>query len=101
MKTLKPKCIDGNKPIGFSSHGYLLPCCWCDKRNDEVSKKEGWDKFMTPDLHLETAKVNDVLKSDVWMNFRNTLINDPENAPRTCKRYCGNSEYEEISSTVL
>ena len=64
------------------------------------NQKEGWNKFMTPDLHLETAKVNDVLQSKVWTDFRDMLINNPENAPNTCKRYCGNSEYEEISSTI-
>lgn len=97
---LKPKCIVSSKPLSFTSYGYLLPCCWCDKREARVNEKEGWNKFMTPDLHLETAQVNDVLQSKVWTDFRDMLINNPENAPNTCKRYCGNSEYEEISSTI-
>jgi len=94
---LKPKCIISNKPLAFTSYGYLLPCCWCDKRNARTNEKEGWNKFMTPDLHLDNAKVNDVLQSKVWNDFHDMLINNPENAPNTCKRYCGNDEYEEIS----
>ena len=98
---LKPKCLGGNKPLFFSSYGYLLPCCWCDKRNVKLSEEEGWDKFMSPDLHLETADVKDIFSSEVWMNFKNKLINDPQNAPNTCKKFCGNSEYEEISATYI
>ena len=97
---LKPKCIETTKPLAFTSYGYLLPCCWCDKRNARTNEKEGWNKFMTPDLHLDNAKVNDVLQSKVWNDFHDTLTNNPENAPNTCKKFCGNDEYEEISKVV-
>ena len=89
---LKPKCKN-SKPWSFTSKGFLLPCCWCDKRAPKVEKAEGWDKFQSPDLHIDNVEsVEEIISSKVWQEFWRFLEEEPENAPMTCKKYCGKGD---------
>ena len=88
MIELKPKCKK-DKPYALSSLGYLLPCCWCDKRLSASDEQEGWKKFKDPALHIDKVEsVEEILESKVWQEFWRVLEEEPDNAPPTCKRYC-------------
>ena len=90
-RKLIPKCRIGKstKAYGHCSTGYLLPCCWTDKRNKNQEKMEGWDKFKQPHLHFDNVEsIEEILDSEVWQDFFDMLDNHPEDAPWTCKKYC-------------
>ena len=38
---LKPKCIKDHRPkgVGYSSLGWLIPCCWMDNRKGELDNE--------------------------------------------------------------
>ena len=50
---------------------------------------------LIPDLVQEKFKVenvdkiSDIIKSDEWQSFFDTIKNDQENAPHVCHHYCG------------
>lgn len=95
-----PKCFPDwevdNKPIinykikeiTYSSRGFLLPCCWCDKtREYEELKKIG---LFHESLKLSNVKdVEEVLHSEIWKTFfKNLEQNDLQNIPTVCKTRC-------------
>lgn len=88
MTELKPKCkID--KPWAYTSDGFILPCCWCDKRRKDADEKEGWIHFKRPALHIDNVEsIEEIIEHPVWQEFWRILEEEPENAPMTCKRYC-------------
>ena len=34
-------------------------------------------------------KISDIIKSDEWQSFFDTIKNDQKNAPHVCHHYCG------------
>ena len=74
--------------IAYTADGYLLPCCWCDApstRKDFVELG-----FYNKSLALSNNNsVIDIISSDVWKNFIDTIMHLPENAPRCCQEKCG------------
>jgi len=34
-------------------------------------------------------KISDIIKSDEWQSFFDTIKNDQDNAPHVCHHYCG------------
>ena len=98
MVKLTPKCLSG-KGYGYSAQGYIVPCCWCDPRethqNRQVSNeaKEIKDMFFKEHLKLTNVdSINEILLSEEWKGFYETLINDPDNALEVCKRYCSTTQ---------
>ena len=101
VKYIKPKCIpfyykDGIKyqkentvkVIAYISSGHILPCCWCDSPAFRPEFKS--NGFLDDDLKLsENNSIDDIICSDSWINFLNTLMHEPENAPLVCQRKCG------------
>tara|TARA_A200000159_G_C7330915_1_gene342881 strand:+ start:93 stop:440 length:348 start_codon:yes stop_codon:yes gene_type:complete len=88
----KPKC-KSDKAWAYTSKGFLLPCCWCDKRNPNPEKREGWDKFQVEELHIDNVEsIEEIISSDVWQEFWRVFEEDPENAPDTCKMYYGQGD---------
>jgi len=95
MVELTPKCLSG-KGYGYSAQGYLLPCCWCDPRenrtvNGKVDLETEEIKSIFWKEHLKLTNVdsiNEILRSKEWRNFYDTLVDDPNNALEVCKRYC-------------
>ena len=89
---LNPKCRAKNsKEMGFSSEGYLLPCCWCELTWwHKPEDRESLGKFYQEHLHIDRINsIEDVLKDKVWTDFYDILENEPEKAPPNCWKYCG------------
>ena len=85
---LKPKCHKW-KGTAYVSTGHLLPCCWCDHLNPKVKQQFIDLGFFYEDLKLENNDtIEDILMSDVWINFHKMLLEKPEDAPYPCKKNC-------------
>ena len=98
MVKLTPKCLS-NKGYGYSAQGYLIPCCWCDPREEygnEHKDKESRqikDTFFKEHLKLSNVdEIGDIILSREWTDFYNILIDDPDNALDVCKRFCKTRE---------
>ena len=78
---IKPKCFD-DKRLGYSSKGFILPCCWCDISNPE----EEVEKLFNEKLNINRSNFQDIILSDEWFNFKNKIENNP---PKVCQFYCG------------
>jgi len=76
------------REYGHSTLGFITPCCWCDP----VFKLKGeklFDDLYTEDLKISNNdSIEDILLSDPWLRWYESIENGPENAPSTCKRYC-------------
>lgn len=85
-ESFKPKCFNG-KSVAFVNHQVFTPCCNIDISRLEQFRVFGMleDKFLIENIE-EFEK--DVLNSEEWLNFYNTLINDYENVPNACKSFC-------------
>jgi|TARA_R110002153_G_scaffold250020_1_gene406638 hypothetical protein len=99
-----PRChpywfIDGEKvknheykPYGhrlaYTSEDYILPCCWCDtpNNNDDMARHGLYNESLKVE---NNDKIVDIIGSDVWALFQDTLLNTPEIAPIVCQRKCG------------
>ena len=82
---IKPKCLDKWGFFGWSATGYLLPCCWMDHENMNLIPELVQEKFKVENVD----KISDIIKSDEWQSFFNTIKNDQDNAPHVCHHYCG------------
>ena len=99
MVELTPKCLSG-KGYGYSAQGYLLPCCWCDPRenrtvNGKVDLETEEIKSIFFKEHLKLTNVDsimEILTSKEWKNFYDTLLEDQNNAPEVCKRFCNTTQ---------
>lgn len=86
-KELKPKCLKSDRALAFTATGYIVPCCWID--NEQGWKDETLSKFYDNSLHLDNNKsIEDIVNSETWYKFFSTLINKPENASHSCKKFC-------------
>ena len=85
-KKFTPKCLYGTRAAGFTATGFLVPCCWVDCLegwNDEQLKK-----FYDKKLHIDNNEVEEIFESETWTDWFDMLKNNPENAPKLCKKYC-------------
>lgn len=104
-KYIKPECMpyyyDNNgdreytnrltQGIAYTSDGYLLPCCWCDAPSTRKDIIEAG--LYNESLKLSNNKsVDDIIESEVWIKFINTIMHHPNNAPRCCREKCGVSD---------
>jgi hypothetical protein len=86
--TFKPKCVNRNDKggatgIAYNNRGFLLPCCFADgyQPNNEFSE------FYDETLNLENSTVEEILTSDVWVDFFYNIMNG-EPLYSTCKKIC-------------
>ena len=94
---LKPKCIKNNRPkgVGYSSLGWLIPCCWMDLRRGELDNYSPMDNplfaaMFTEELKLSNVdKIEDIIYSEPWKEFGRALLHEPEKCPAECHKYCG------------
>ena len=94
---LKPKCIKDNRPkgVGYSSLGWLIPCCWMDNRKGELDNYSAMDNplfaaLFTEELKLSNVdKIEDIIYSEPWKEFGRALLHEPEKCPADCHKYCG------------
>ena len=96
---LKPKCLNVDTSFGFSNSegGYILPCCWCDqpKRIKQFASLTQ-EKFKITNVD----SIDSIVESDEWQEFFDMLINRPEKAPETCKKYCSDTyEHNRVNYT--
>lgn len=92
------------KEITYSSRGFLLPCCWCDKtyETDDLTKFNLFDESLRL---ANNQSVDEILSSSIWQDFFNNLYkNDTEKLPNICKKKCatlptwGSDELQRLSS---
>jgi hypothetical protein len=101
MAKLEPRCLIG-KGHAYSATGYLIPCCWTDPYEIgdgvyEEAAQEIADIFFKEELKLSNVEtVYDILQSEAWVNFYNTLVNDEDNAPLICKKMCSSSNLAKL-----
>lgn len=94
---LEPRCLSG-KGYGYSARGYLIPCCWLDPYETvdgqyPTDYKDVAEVFLQEHLKLSNVDtIDDIINSKEWEDFFETLIKDPDNAPRMCKKYCATKQ---------
>ena len=83
-KKINPKCLHG-RDLGYAITGHMTPCCWTN-----ISWNDTWlSKFFTPEMHIDNFDtIEDILNSEVWVNFFEMLENDNTKAPLICKQMC-------------
>lgn len=89
---IKPKCLSFGerefKGAGYTSDGFMLPCCWMDE--PALYPYVVGAGLKDPELALDNNdRLEDIFLSDQWENFFQTLLKDPENACYMCKKKCG------------
>jgi organic radical activating enzyme len=83
----KHRRTQNRMPGAYTSDGHILPCCQLDHPKHEKDVRAAG--LRDEELKLENNEsVTDIIASDQWNNFFDTLQNDPENAPAICKKYC-------------
>jgi len=75
----EPKCLK-DFPIGHSTSGHLLPCCWSDYYKNEIPE------LVQDHLLLTNNNVSDIVNSKEWKSFYKKLETNP---PEYCKKNCG------------
>jgi hypothetical protein len=88
-----PLCITKDREFGHSTLGYITPCCWNDPVFAYPYHHRDWtdvDKALfTEDLKIaNNDSIEDILLSEAWQTFYDTIDSGPENASKICKRYC-------------
>ena len=94
---LKPKCIKNKSPkgVGYSSLGWLIPCCWTDPRRGVIEQFSLLDNplfkgMFTEELKLSNVEtIEEIIYSEPWKNFGRALLHEPEKCPAECHKYCG------------
>ncbi|GEM_PF-3808320 len=77
--------------IAYTADGFLLPCCWCDapSARKDIERMNMYEH----NLKLENCQsIDEIVESKIWENFVDTILHDPENAPRCCKEKCGHND---------
>ena len=75
------------KGLAYIAEGYILPCCWCDQREERKDFQERG--FFDERIKLiNVDSLNDVLMSEPWEKWVNDVLHDPDNAPKICKDKC-------------
>ena len=87
-----PKCLYKQLFPVYTIYDQVLPCCVIKSVDNELLKK----MF---DMKLSNFKdIKDIMESKEWKEFYRILEEEPQNAPATCKAFCGTAwkfkEYE-------
>jgi len=97
-----PKCVLGDRTtLGHSADGFLLPCCWCDYRafNLENKMNKIHKDLYSEHLHLDKIEsIEEITNSKEWKVFWDTMFDDPNNAAKPCKQFCGVKDGEEVKN---
>jgi hypothetical protein len=92
---IDPKCLNGDKDYGWSSEGFLLPCCWQDVRE---KYKEEIKYLMKDNLHISNVNsIEEIINSEEWKFFYSSVDNNT-----CCNFYCGtNSKVHKVCEKKL
>lgn len=87
MVKIIPKCLNG-KEVAFINSGFFVPCCNIDLSRIEDFREYGIfeDKFYIDNIE---DPLSEVFHSAEWQRIYDVVTNHPEQAPNTCKRWCG------------
>lgn len=102
MSNFNPKCVHGNKDLGYSVTGHITPCCWVNTAQYDSLLCN----FFKDEMHIDNFNsVEEILDTEIWISFFNLLINTPEQAPERCKKFCSvnldtNTEGKTISIPI-
>lgn len=77
--------------IFYNNRGFLTPCCWADGPNEE----EDWKEFYSEELNVSNNSIDEILTSDVWVNFFHNLSNGKKK--RVCGIYCMEQNNDDIT----
>lgn len=93
MKKFNPKCITENRDLAYTTTGHLTPCCWVNDNYEKYLKD-----IQSLEMHIDNFdSIEDILLSKPWRVFFDMLMNNPDDAPQVCKKYCGsNKSWNEI-----
>jgi len=84
---INPRCLNGENCFGFSSRGYILPCCYFD---NEYSLKHDIPELVQEKLNLSNVtSIEEIFSSEEWQKFFKNLDEKSENLPFPCHYYCG------------
>ena len=79
--------------VAFGSHGWYMPCCWCDQSQDT---RNNYMDMYSKHLHASTGITpREVLESPEWQNFFKVIFEDPQNSSHVCQKYCGIINYDD------
>jgi len=96
-----PKCIYGNKDLGYSPTGHITPCCWHNQSFDQPYIED----MFSSELHIDNFDcVDDILNTTPWARFFEMLLNNPSDAPIVCYYHCCttlDSDVEETDRTII
>jgi len=81
---LEPQCLKGRE-YGYSSMGYITPCCWMDEGN--IEKK--YPNLFNKNTHMNNFKnIKQLIQTREWTNFYHVLKAKPKEAPKKCWDKC-------------
>ncbi len=79
-----PKCLKGKQSY-VSYDGHWLPCCWLPNFGEYYENSI----FGQAEFDLTAHSIEEVVANDVFREFISILVKEPERAPYTCKKHCG------------
>ena len=80
-----PSCIKKGHRWGYSSEGFILPCCWIWSARYDLVPELMQDKFNLSNVN----SIDEILNSLEWQNFLNNMRNTYQTSPwDLCKRHC-------------
>ena len=86
-----PRCLtegEKHKRLTYSATGYILPCSYADDYN--IADFQDLIKDHLSIYNIDNVQ-EQILNSKEWKDFYKVLKEDPENAPKSCKFYCGSN----------
>lgn len=103
-RSIKPRCMGLNKDEmaqAYGSQNLMLGCCWTDPVLHYIAKDRAWDIIYNDDMKLKNfSSVQDVYNTDNWKEFQRRLLEDPDKAPRFCKRMCSHSDLAKVEYDI-
>jgi|TARA_B100000902_G_scaffold219541_1_gene208550 hypothetical protein len=92
-KKFRPKCVQFDRQMAFTSTGFVVPCCWIDSpggRKDATLKQ-----FYQKDMHIDNFdSIDDIIDSPLYKDWFDMLVNKPELAPNYCKHFCSTTSLD-------
>ena len=86
---IDPKCLKKEQVLGFSSKGFILPCCYYD---NEYSLKYDAPELVKDKLNLcNVNSIEEIFNSEEWQIFLKNLEDRSENLPYPCHYYCSDT----------
>jgi len=94
------------KALGLNAEGYLLPCCWCDpirkKSKTYGGKMDSMDKLFQEKFKLKNIEsIEEIILSDEWLEFYNSLLYNNKDVPKICRHYCETLNDIKIKEEVI